>query len=31
MAKIEIGLGPVVGDEHLAVLVGLIVPGSTLR
>ena len=27
MAEIEIGLGAIVGDEDLAVLVGLIVPG----
>jgi hypothetical protein len=31
MAQIEIGLGTVIGDEHLAVLIGLMVPGSTLR
>jgi hypothetical protein len=31
VAEVEVGLRAVVGDEHLAVLVGLIVPGSTLR
>ena len=31
VAEVEIGLGAVVGDEDLAVLIGLIVPGSTLR
>ena len=30
MAEVEVGLRAVVGDEHLAMLVGLIVPGSTL-
>ena len=31
VAEIEVGLRAVVGHEHFAVLVGLIVPGSTLR
>ena len=31
MAEVEVGLRPVVGDVHLAVLIGLMVPGSTLR
>jgi hypothetical protein len=31
MAEVEVGLGPVIGDEDLAMLEGLIVPGSTLR
>jgi hypothetical protein len=31
MAKIEIGLGAVVGHEDFAVLIRLIVPGSTFR
>jgi hypothetical protein len=31
MAEVEVGLGAVVGHEDLAVLIGLIVPGSTLR
>ena len=30
VAEVEVGLGAVLGDEHLAVLEGLIVPGSTL-
>jgi hypothetical protein len=31
VAQVEIGLGPVVGDEDFAVLEGLMVPGATLR
>ena len=31
VADVEVGLGAVLGDEHLAVLVGTHVPGSTLR
>jgi len=31
MAEIEIGLGAVVGDEDLAVLIRRHRPGSTLR
>ena len=30
VAEVEVGLGAVLGDEHLAVLERLIVPGSTL-
>ena len=29
MAQVQVGLGAVVGDEDLAVLQGLMVPGST--
>jgi hypothetical protein len=31
VTEVEVGLGAVVGDEHLAVLLGFIVPGSTFR
>ena len=31
VAQVQIRLGAVVGDEHLSVLEGLIVPGSTFR
>ena len=31
VAQVQVGLGAVVGDKDLPVLIGLMVPGSTLR